>query len=178
LQQALAHKQHYEFEAHGVELNQRYISAAVVPDGLPPAPSSLDPELYYLPTTCPGARLPHAWVQQQNQAISTLDLVGHERFTVLIGIGGEAWVAAAASAAAHFGLPVAAHLIGTGCAITDPYGTWAALRETADAGCLLVRPDGYIGWRAQRAPADAAAAAALQQALGQLLGRPSQLANE
>jgi 2,4-dichlorophenol 6-monooxygenase len=174
LQQALAHKQSYEFEAHGVELNQRYTSAAVVPDGVAPAPSSLDPELYYLPTTCPGARLPHAWVQQQNQAISTLDLVGHGRFTVLTGIGGEAWVAAAASVAAHFGLPVAAHLIGTGCAISDPYGTWAALREIADAGCLLVRPDGYIGWRAQSAPADAAAAAAaLQQVLGQILGRPN-----
>ncbi|WP_414653572.1 hypothetical protein [Hymenobacter sp.] len=22
------------------------------------------------------------------------------------------------------------------------------MRETAEAGCLLVRPDGYIGWRA------------------------------
>ena len=65
-------------------------------------------------------------------------------------------------------------LIGPGCAITDPYGTWAALRETVDAGCLLVRPDGYIGWRAQNAPPDApAAATALQQALSQLLGRPS-----
>lgn len=97
LQQALAHKQDYEFQAHGVELNHRYTSAAVVPDGLPPAPSPLDPELYYLPTTSPGARLPHAWVQQQNQALSTLDLVGQGRFTVLTGIGGEAWLAAAAS---------------------------------------------------------------------------------
>ena len=175
LQQALAHKQDYEFQAHGVELNHRYTSAAVVPDGLPPAPSALDPELYYLPTTSPGARLPHAWVQQQSQALSTLDLVGQGRFTVLTGIGGEAWLAAAASAATHFGLPVAAHLIGTGCAITNPYGTWVALRETAEAGCLLVRPDGYVGWRAQIAPASApaAAAAAFQQALGQLLGRPS-----
>ena len=134
MQQALAHKQDYEFQAHGVELNHRYTSAAVVPAGLPPAPSPLDPELYYLPTTSPGARLPHAWAQQQNQALSTLDLVGQGRFTVLTGIGGEAWLAAAASAATHFGLPVAAHLIGTGGAITDPYGIWAALRETAEAG--------------------------------------------
>lgn len=79
---------------------------------------------------------------------------------------------AAASTAAYFGLPVAAHLIGTGSAVTDPYGNWAALREIAEAGCLLVRPDGYIGWRAPGAPASAAAAAAaLRQALGQLLGR-------
>lgn len=174
LQQALAHKQNYEFQAHGVEMNQRYTSAAVVPDGPAPAVAALDPELYYLPTTRPGARLPHAWVEQQNQALSTLDLVGRGRFTVLTGVGGEAWTAAAASAAAHFGLPVAAHLIGRGCAVTDPYGSWAALREIAEAGCLLVRPDGYIGWRAPEAPASAdAATAALQQALGLILGRPS-----
>jgi 2,4-dichlorophenol 6-monooxygenase len=52
----------YEFNAHGVELNQRYRSSAVVGDGTPPPAFERDPELYHQATTWPGARLPHCWV--------------------------------------------------------------------------------------------------------------------
>ncbi|MBV8521698.1 MAG: 2,4-dichlorophenol 6-monooxygenase, partial [Acetobacteraceae bacterium] len=48
----------YEFNAHGVEMNQRYVSSAVVSDGTPAPPWTRDPELYYHPTTWPGAHLP------------------------------------------------------------------------------------------------------------------------
>ncbi len=173
LAQALAYKQQYEFNAHGVELSQRYASAAVMPDEeAAPAASPRDPELYYLPTIRPGARLPHAWVQQQGRPVSTLDLVAQGRSSVLTGIGGEAWAAAAIQAAAHFGLPLATHFIGTGFAITDLCGSWATLRDTEEAGCLLVRPDGYIGWRARAAAAsEAEAAAHLRRALGQIVER-------
>jgi 2,4-dichlorophenol 6-monooxygenase len=38
--------------------------------------------------------------------------------------------------------------------VRDAHGEWARLREIAEDGCLLVRPDGYIAWRraASRAP--------------------------
>ena len=49
-------------QRHGVELGQRYRSSAVVPDGTPEPEPSRDPELYYHPTTWPGARLPHCWL--------------------------------------------------------------------------------------------------------------------
>src|SRR3981081_3649753 len=52
----------YEFNAHGVELGQRYASHAVVPDGTPEPAYVRDPEFYYHPTTWPGARLPHCWL--------------------------------------------------------------------------------------------------------------------
>ncbi|MFD5329833.1 FAD-dependent monooxygenase, partial [Streptomyces sp. NPDC127092] len=55
--------QNYQFNAHGVELGQRYRSAAVVDDGTPFPDPVGDPELYYQPTTHPGARLPHAWLE-------------------------------------------------------------------------------------------------------------------
>jgi 2,4-dichlorophenol 6-monooxygenase len=48
----------YEFNAHGVELNQRYSSSAVLPVG-PAETWARDPELFYQPTTRPGAKLPH-----------------------------------------------------------------------------------------------------------------------
>ena len=81
----------YEFDAHGVEMNQRYVSDAVVTGGQPAPAFEKDAELHYQPTTWPGARLPHAWLfAQDGSRLSTLDLCGKGRFTVLTGIGG--WV--------------------------------------------------------------------------------------
>src|SRR2546422_5763054 len=75
--------QNYQFNCHGVEMGQVYTSSAVVRDGTArPAPTR-DPELYYHPSTFPGAYLPHAWVQRGQERLSTLDLVGHGRFTLL-----------------------------------------------------------------------------------------------
>ena len=62
IQEALQLKS-YEFNAHGVELNQRYDSAAVIPD--PTAGDeqwARDQQLYLQATTRPGAKLPHAWL--------------------------------------------------------------------------------------------------------------------
>ena len=57
LREAIAYKS-YEFNAHGVEHNHRYASAAVVPDGTPVPEFVRDPELYAQPTTWPGASCP------------------------------------------------------------------------------------------------------------------------
>ncbi|WP_271215168.1 FAD-dependent monooxygenase, partial [Pseudonocardia halophobica] len=82
-----------EFNAHGVELNQRYESAAVVPDttvGSEEWPHH--PELYLQATTRPGAKLPHAWlVGPDGCRLSTLDVVGKGKMTLLTGIGGAGW---------------------------------------------------------------------------------------
>ena len=64
IREAIAYKV-YEFDAHGVEMNQRYRSNAIVTDGQPEPAFTKDPELHYQPTTWPGARLPHAWVFSQ-----------------------------------------------------------------------------------------------------------------
>jgi 2,4-dichlorophenol 6-monooxygenase len=91
LREAIAFKK-YEFDAHGVEMNQRYRSGAVVTDGQAEPAFELDAELHYQPTTWPGARLPHVWVFDEAGAQhSTLDLTGRGRFTLLTGIGGEGW---------------------------------------------------------------------------------------
>jgi 2,4-dichlorophenol 6-monooxygenase len=172
LRKALAVK-NYEFSAHGVEMNQTYVSSAVVPDGTSPRLPTQDHELYYHPTTFPGARLPHVWLQRENQSVSTLDLVGKGRFTVLTGIGGEAWRDAASDMEQHFGIPVDAYTVGPARDLTDLYGHWAEMREIAEAGCLLVRPDGHIAWRAWNAPSDIGhATASLRDAMARILGRP------
>ncbi|MEO1678736.1 MAG: FAD-dependent monooxygenase [Pseudomonadota bacterium] len=150
IRDAIAFKK-YEFDAHGVEMNQRYRSEAVEPDGQIEPAFELDAELHYQPTTWPGARLPHVWVygHDTGDAVSTLDLCGHGKFTILTAIGGEAWKDAAAKVAAETGLAIDVHVIGPRQPYVDHGGDWARAREISDSGCVLVRPDHHVCWRAE-----------------------------
>ena len=153
----------YEFNTHGVELNQRYASSAVLPDGTPRPAGPRDDELYHFATTWPGAKLPHCWVGRDRTRMSTLDLGGRGRFTLFTGIGGEAWRPAAGE------LGVRVVTIGPGADYEDLYGDWARLREIGDPGCVLVRPDNYVCFRSAGLPDDPAGA--LRDALGRVLSR-------
>ncbi len=147
LREAIAYKK-YEFDAHGVEMNQRYASGAVVTDGQAEPAFDKDAELHYHPTTWPGARLPHVWVWDKAGAkLSTLDLTGKGRFTILTGVGGEPWAEAAAAVGKAMGLDIRVHVIGPRSDIRDHAGDWARASEIADEGCLLVRPDQHVAWR-------------------------------
>ncbi|GHA33289.1 2,4-dichlorophenol 6-monooxygenase [Streptomyces purpurascens] len=150
LREAIAFKV-YEFNAHGVDLNQRYTSHAIVPDGTPDPGFARDPELHHQPSSRPGARLPHAWITSGTRRLSTLDTVGRGRFTLLTGIGGEGWVRAAEAQ----DIEIATVVIGPGQEFEDPYGDWARLREITDTGALLVRPDGFVAFRHASAAPDA-----------------------
>ncbi|MEO0487826.1 MAG: FAD-dependent monooxygenase [Pseudomonadota bacterium] len=147
LNAAIAFKK-YEFDAHGVEMNQRYRSGAIVTDRQMEPDFALDAELHYQPTTWPGARLPHSWVfDAQGGKHSTLDLAGQGRFTLLTGLGGETWCAAAGAVGAALGVEIACHVIGPRQAFADHTGDWARSREVGDSGCILVRPDQHVCWR-------------------------------
>jgi len=95
--QAALELKNTEFNAQGVEMNQRYTSAAVLSD--PAAGDEVwqrDPQLYLQPTTRPGAKLPHAWlVDRRGLRVSTLDVTGKGKFTLLTGLSGQAWRQAA-----------------------------------------------------------------------------------
>jgi 2,4-dichlorophenol 6-monooxygenase len=138
-----------------VEHNHRYASTAIVQDGNPMPEYRRDPELYAQPTTWPGAKLPHTWVTEQGRRISTLDLGGHGGFSVFTGVGGRAWLDAAAALASQTGVTIAQVSIGPGEQYEDLYGTWAALCEIEDGGALLVRPDLVVAARHISAPLSA-----------------------
>jgi 2,4-dichlorophenol 6-monooxygenase len=171
LREAIAFKD-YEFNCHGVELDQRYESTAVVPDGTPPEQPVRDPELYSHVTSRPGAKLPHAWLTTDHRRqVSTLDLGGHGRFTVLTGIGGDSWVRAAAVVGERLGVDVTPVVIGPGQEYDDLYGDWARVRGIDDGGALLARPDNYVAFRQVGDASDADAEAALESALRTVLDR-------
>jgi len=170
LRQAIAFKK-YEFDAHGVEMNQRYASEAVVTDGQPEPAFDRDRELHYQPTTWPGARLPHVWVFDHGTGaqVSTLDLCGKGAFTLLTGTGGDAWISAGEALAAGMGITLRTHLIGPRQAHVDHTGDWARANEIADNGCILVRPDHHVAWRSPALVDDPRAA--LTRALNRILSR-------
>lgn len=136
-----------QFNAIVVELGQRYEVGAVVSDGTPFPPFTRDPDLYYHPTTHPGASLPHVWLERDRKKVSTIDLAGKGAFSVITGIGGEDWIAAAQQLSAELGIPVKGYSVGMRQEYDDVLGEWTRMREIEDHGCLLVRPDRFIAWR-------------------------------
>jgi 2,4-dichlorophenol 6-monooxygenase len=169
LRKAIEHK-NTEFNAQGVELNQRYESNAVVADadGTDEVWRK-DRELYLQATTRPGAKVPHAWlVGEDGRRISTLDVTGKQKFTLLTGLSGVAWKKAALELALPFLRLV---VVGEKGAL-DLYGEWHRAREVHEAGAVLVRPDGYVAWREQRPIWDEhEATRSLRAVLGKLLGK-------
>lgn len=162
----------FEFNAQGVELNQRCVSEAVIPE--PDAAEEVwkrDPQLHVQPTTRPGAKLPHAWlVGQDGRRVSTLDLVGKGKISLVTGIAGQAW----ADAAQEMNLPFLRTVVIGRPAAQDVYCSWQAVREIEEAGALLVRPDGVVAWRQHDGVANTSQAREeLEQALASLLNQKS-----
>jgi len=92
---------------------------------------------------------------------------------LLAGSEGAAWPAAALAAAARLGVGLDAHVVG-GTGLADPEGCFPGAYGISPSGAVLVRPDGFVGWRAPEAAG--APEQALRQALQTLLcrgdGRP------
>ncbi|MFI8768150.1 FAD-dependent monooxygenase [Streptomyces sp. NPDC053792] len=151
-----------------VHLGYRYESTAVI-DPVADLPSHEEIALNL--DGAPGSRVPHLWVTRHGARMSTLDLV-RSRFTVLAGPRGSAWIQAAAEAADRLGMDLGAELVTADPdagrdAVVDAEGRWPAASGTTPGGALLVRPDGFVAWRASDPTHPARD---LEQALIRLLG--------
>lgn len=159
---------HYEFNAHGVEMGQFYESEAIASDGTDRPVSTRDPELYYEPSTQPGARLPHVWVGDAKDKYSTHDLADYTNFTIFTGITGQPWIEAAEAVSQRLNIPIKTVIIGPGQKYTDLYFDWERIRGVEEDGAVLVRPDKHVGWRTQHLPEDPEAS--LTTALSSMMG--------
>ena len=149
LREAIAFKK-YEFDAHGVEMNHRYKSNSVLTEGDKEPEFKKDKELFYQPTTYPGARIPHAWVyDKKGVKHSLLDLCGKGNFSIFTGIGGEQWLKAAKNIETQLGIKIQCNIIGPDQDFEDHAGEWSSIREISDSGLILVRPDQHICWRSK-----------------------------
>ncbi|MDJ0345166.1 FAD-dependent monooxygenase [Streptomyces sp. H10-C2] len=133
-------------------LGYRYQSGAVV--GAEPSGPAVPEE--FRPVAEPGGRAPHLWLRQDGRRVSTLDL--YEQWPVLLsGPAGGAWHAAGERIAARTGIPLVCHQVDPAeqdLLAPEDAADWAALHGAEADGAVLVRPDGFVAWRARTADTD------------------------
>ncbi|MBK0032631.1 FAD-dependent monooxygenase [Erwinia sp. S43] len=136
----------YEFAALGVETNVRYQSTAIAPTQPLQPSSDRDEDLHYFPSCVPGHKLPHGWMVRKGNKLSTLDLIGSGRFTLLCWLQGQPWAYAARKLSEDANVVLEVIQIGPGQDVQDAYGDLARVWNRGEQACLLVRPDGYVAW--------------------------------
>ncbi|MFI7454192.1 FAD-dependent monooxygenase [Nonomuraea sp. NPDC049714] len=124
------------------------------------------------PTGEPGARAPHVWLEREGRRVSTVDLWAGG-FVLLAGPEGGAWTEAAARVAGPW---LTSYQVADGSAVAgsgllgDPERRWATAFGVTGGGAVLIRPDGFVAWRAAE-PAGQRTEAALAEALSAALLR-------
>jgi 2-polyprenyl-6-methoxyphenol hydroxylase-like FAD-dependent oxidoreductase len=145
-----------------IELGYIYRSPAIQAEeseasgGSDDQPGHGDPRLT---RAAPGSRAPHLWLERDGRRRSTLDLFG-QHFMVLAGPDGTAWCDAAPVAAVS-GVRLAGCCAG-GAELAVPDDSFTDAYDVSRTGAVLVRPDGFVAWRARaasRRPAETLAAA-------------------
>jgi putative polyketide hydroxylase len=137
----------------GLIFGASYESAAVIPDGTEP-PAIDDPVTQYVPSATPGRRAPHVWLERDGQQLSTIDLFGRG-FVLLAGSRGDDWRRAASAPAGPDRPELTAYTVGADGDLGD-VNNWQAGYEIDADGAILIRPDGYVGWRSRSGAANAA----------------------
>jgi hypothetical protein len=130
-------------EMIGAELGYRYVGSPVIRDE-PGGPEHLFRD--YVPTTWPGARVPHVWLADRTPM---QDMLG-DGYTLLRLGGTGADTAALERAMRALKAPFQV-LVVAAAAVRDVYGF----------DLLLLRPDMHVAWRGNEAPEDAEHLAAL-----------------
>lgn len=131
-----------QFNSAGTHLGYRYAdSDVIVADGSPEPPD--DPRIV-VQSTWPGCRAPHVWLEPGK---STLDWYTGRDFVLVDTTGGDdAGLQPWREAADQLGIPLRVE------GSTDP-----RIVKAYERPYVLVRPDGHVCWRGERAPADCAA---------------------
>ena len=129
-----------------IELGYCYHSAAVIPD---PDERDVPHDNPRETRGRPGTRAPHILLDRAGEKISSLDLFGGN-FALLAGPEGNAWKESGRDAAKQLGLNLDIYQIGSD-GVTDPSGAFADAYGIGRDGAVIVRPDGFVAWRAKGA---------------------------
>jgi len=140
-----------QFASIGVQLGARYDGSPVIGEGGAPPPDSLTA---YVPTSVPGGRAPHVWLDAgRGEGSSLFDRLG--RGFTLLRLGPRP--------------PDASGIMGAAKARQVPLDILdisdSDIRDFYDCDLALIRPDQYVAWRGNGAVKDAGAV------LAQVCGR-------
>ena len=126
-------------ELLGIELGYRYVGSPLIFDESGDAPDS--DSFDYTPTTWPGSRLPHVWIEND---VPIQDMIDPNGYT-LVNLSGD---------------PNAGEGFERGFRrLSVPFRTLSvsssAARKVYERDLLLLRPDMHVAWRGDEAPANA-----------------------
>jgi 2-polyprenyl-6-methoxyphenol hydroxylase-like FAD-dependent oxidoreductase len=150
----VAAEEHWHTDLPGIERGYRYTQSPVIATASgTPSVAGPDPAGYrYAPTTWPGARLPHIWL---DDGTPLHDMLGRGFTLLLLPVSADEsarWYARELAAAfGRLGAPL------------DVVEVTSATAQAVYAGhrLILVRPDLHVAWRSGDSRPDAAALAAL-----------------
>jgi len=115
----------------------------------------------------PGTRAPHVWLGHDGRQISTLDLFGRN-FALLGGAESSAWCECGKEASKKLNIDLEVHRVGVD-GLADPTGEFLPAFGIDPTGTVLVRPDGFVAWRAKSG--EGASAARMESVLSTILSR-------
>lgn len=136
------------FVSTGLQFGYLYASPLIAQD---PSAKPAEDVVDYLPTSYPGARLPHAVLSVDGTLLDAHNALDPNKLTLLTFAGDE-WA------------PVVSELVAAGPGVVPvvadaPTGTdreqLVGLYEVGDVGAVLVRPDGHVAWRTSRSASEA-----------------------
>jgi 2-polyprenyl-6-methoxyphenol hydroxylase-like FAD-dependent oxidoreductase len=145
--------EHWHTDLPGIERGYRYMASPVIVAGSGTPSGDPDPAGYrYAPTTWPGARLPHIWL---DDGTPLHDKLGNGFTLLLLPVsadqGAQWYVREIAAAFIRFGAPL------------ELVEVTSATAQAVYAGhrLILIRPDLHVAWRSGDSRPDAASLAAL-----------------
>jgi len=126
------------FASTGLEFGYTY-SSPLVRSETTPQPVDGEGVVNYMPTTWPGARLPHTWLVDDGDIVSSHDLLDLRDFTLFTN-SPRSWQEIIPA-----DTPVT--VVGLDTAVAPDPCTVLDLFEVGSDGAVLVRPDGHVAWR-------------------------------
>lgn len=98
----------------------------------------------------PGTRAPHFFGMYKGKEVSILDLLGNN-FVLLTEVENSSWIEATLDVSSKLGINIKVLRVGgSGDFIAQENG-FRELYGIENEGVVLIRPDGFIGWRSEKA---------------------------
>lgn len=131
-----------------MEFGQLYRSGSIISRKMDDEPAAVLPEEW---RGDPGIRGPHVALRKEGELISTLNLFG---YTWIVLSKDMSWKAVVETVASGYNIDIRFHYIGVDLA-EEIDGDFERLYGLDSTGATLLRPDGYIAWRAVSKTSDA-----------------------
>ncbi|MGE7880399.1 FAD-dependent oxidoreductase [Bacillus sp. NPDC094077] len=101
----------------------------------------------------PGTRAPHFWGTYEGKKVSILDLFGNN-FVLLTGAKNSLWTQAVQDVSSKLGVNIKMYRVGLNGDFIAQENIFSKLYGIGHGGAVVIRPDGFIGWRSEKAVAN------------------------